>query len=72
MGDISPDTMPNVVSILSKPEHASLKVRAKANRRSLGAQLACEAFANLGLPAPEYLSASVRRRASKKKGAVKL
>lgn len=48
--------MPNVVSTLSREDHASLKKRAKKNRRSIGSQLAFEAFAFLGLQAPAYLS----------------
>lgn len=60
MGDIPPaKTMPNVVSTLSREDHASLKQRARANRRSLGSQLAFEAFAFLGLQAPTYLNEDV-------------
>jgi len=58
--------MPNVVSILSKEEHAALRERAKANRRSLGSQLVCEAFASIGRQAPHYISSKrSKKRATK-------
>jgi hypothetical protein len=74
-GDISPlawvtshpdKTMPNVVSVLSREDHASLKLRAKANRRSLGAQLAFEAFSFLGLQAPAYIENPKTKKGARK------
>ena len=48
--------MPNVVSILSTSDHSALKKRAKLHRRSLGSQLAYEAFEFLKLQPPAYLN----------------
>lgn len=66
IGDISPD-MKTVVSIITPEEHAALKVRAKANRRTLGAQLAAEAFATAGLQAPDYIAKPSKRKGAKSK-----
>lgn len=65
MGDIPPD-MKTVVSLISPEEHAALKVRAKNNRRSLGAQLASEAFAFVGLQAPDYITKPSTKKGGRK------
>lgn len=62
--------MPNVVSKLSTQDHASLKQRARESRRTLGAQLAFEAFCFVGLKAPEYIAAP--KPTSRRKAKVKL
>lgn len=54
--------MPNVVSTLSREDHASLKQRARDARRSMGAQLAFEAFEFLKIQAPAYIAEPKRRR----------
>ncbi len=66
IGDIPPD-MKTVVSIISVEEHAALKQRAKDNRRSLGAQLAAEAFAFAGMQAPDYIAKPSKRKGAKSK-----
>lgn len=48
--------MPNVVTTLTANDHRELKKRAKLNRRSIGSQLAYEAFAFLKLHPPAYLN----------------
>lgn len=48
--------MPNVVTTLTAHDHKELKKRAKLNRRTLGSQLAFEAFSSLGLTPPTYLN----------------
>lgn len=63
--------MPNVVTTLTAHDHKELKKRAKANRRTLGSQLAFEAFSSLGLTPPTYLnedSCDGVDKPSKKKG----
>jgi hypothetical protein len=56
--------MPNVVSVLSVEEYTALKGRARSGRRSLGAQLAAEAFAFAGLRVPDYLASAPSQAAA--------
>jgi len=67
--------MPNVVTTLTAHDHKELKKRAKANRRTLGSQLAFEAFSSLGLTPPTYLNEDscegVAKPARKQKGGAK-
>lgn len=65
MGGISP-TMKTVACVISTQDHAALKQRAKAARRSLGAQLAFEAFSFAGLQAPDYIATPKRKGAKSK------
>lgn len=62
------DNMPQVICNLEKADHDALKLRAKANFRTVGRQLVAEAMQKAGLPVPRYIDS---RPTSKKKGGAK-